>query len=251
MAEPVVDEPIVEPEPAPVVEPEVPEPAQDDPAPEPDAADDPEPEGDLEPERVPSRRESLRIQQLLEKLKEKDTPAAPRQPDGSLNYKTALDTDDDTVKVLDDDRRKYGEGLYNQGLEQAKIIQFQTRLEIDAPRIEAKYPVLDKDSSDFNPVVANALNQMYLSAVGWDPTTRRVTNANVRYADYIEGLMELSDEVASKKVAQSTKNIAKQASVTGLRPSGGTGKRLNLNQVPGTMSDDELKAVIAQAIPSR
>lgn len=248
MAEPVVDEPIVEEGTPPEVEPEVP--AQVDPEPEPEADPEPEPEGEpeAEPERQPSRRESLRIQQLLEKLKEKEAPAERRAPSGGLDYKTALDTNDETVELLDADRRKYGEQLYNEGLEQSKTIQFQTRLEIDAPRIEAKYPVLDKDSPDFNPVVANALNQMYLSAVGWDATTRRVANANVRYADYIEGIMELSDEVASKKVAQSTRNITKQAAATGLRPSGGNAKRLNLNQAPEKMTDEELKAIIAQAV---
>ncbi len=251
MAETVVDEPIVEPETPPQPEPEVVVPEKDAPEPvEPDSTE-PEPEAEPEPEKPVSRRESLRIQALITKLKEKDSPANPTQPTGGLDYKTALEADEETVKALDADRRKYGEQLYNAGLEQAKTIQFQTRLEIDAPRVAADYPVLDAKSPKFNRVVADALNQMYLSAVGYDPATGRVQNANVRYADYIESIMELSDEVASDRVATATKNIAGQVAKTGLRPQGGTSKRLNLNQAPANMSDDELKAVIAQAIPAK
>lgn len=246
MADSVVN-PEVEAEETPVVEPEVetPEDQVEEPEVEEEAAEE-TPE-----EKPPSRRQSLRIQQLLTKLKEKEEAPQRQQTEGGLDYKTALEADEETVKTLEADRRRYGEDFYKQGLEQARSIQFQTRLEIDAPRIEAAYPVLDKRSPKFNPVVADALNQMYLSSVGYDPKTGRVANANVRYADYIESIMELSDEVATEKVARTTKNIAKQAASTALRPGGNSAKRLNLNQAPENMSDEELDAFIAQTVPTK
>lgn len=202
-----------------------------------------------EEERKPSRRESLRIQALVSKLKQKEE--APERRNDGLNYKTALDADDETLTKLEEDRTGYGDRRYNEGLEQAKSIQFHTRLEIDAPKVEAKYPVLDKESPKFNPAVADAINSWYLATTGFDAKTNRVANADIRYKDFVEGIMELSDEMAGEKVATTKKNIAKQAATTGLRPSGGTAKRLNLNQTPGAMSDEELKAVIAQSIPSK
>lgn len=245
MAETAVN-PEVETEETPAVEPEVE--VEEEQAEAPEGEEEEQQEEEASEEKPVSRRQSLRIQQLLTKLREKEAPAERRQPEGGLDYKTALEADEETVKTLDADRRKYGESLYNQGLEQAKTIQFQTRLEVDAPRVEAKYPVLDKNSDNFNPLVADALNQMYLSSVGFDPKTGGVVNANVRYADYIESIMELSDEVATQRVAKTTKNIVKQAASTGLRPGGNSAKRLNLNQAPQNMTDEELKAVIAQGL---
>lgn len=250
MAEPVLDA-AVEPEETPVVEPEeeVEEEVEEEQVEEPEIEE--EQQEDEAPQEPVSRRKSLRIQQLYTKLTGEEPPAPRRQPQGGLDYKTALEADEETVKTLEDDRRQYGEKFYSEGLEQAKTIQFQTRLEIDAPRIEAAYPVLDKNSPKFNPVVADALNQMYLSIVGYDPKTGRVANANVRYADYIEGIMELSDEVATEKVARTTKNLTKQAATTALRPGGNSTKRLNLNQAPENMSDEELDATIALSIPTK
>jgi hypothetical protein len=123
-------------------------------------------------------------------------------------------------------------------------------LEIDAPRVEAKYPQLDKTAQEFNPVLADTINQMYLSAVGYDKDHDTVRSGDVRYADYVESIFELADEIASVKTAESSKNIAAQASKTGIRP-GGASTKLNLNKAPSQMTDEELQAVIATAIPKQ
>lgn len=203
-----------------------------------------------EPEEKPvSRRESLRIQQVIERAKQGAYGPKPEPKSSSgLNYSTELEADAETLKRLEDDRKAYGKSLYEEGLRRADSLQFRTRLEIDAPRVEAKYPQLDKSSPDFHPSLANALNTMYLSAVGYDEKNDTVQNANVRYADYIESMMELADEIAGQKTAKTQKNIARQAANTGLRPDGSSSKRMNLNQSPEKMTDDELKAVIAQGL---
>jgi hypothetical protein len=223
---------------APEETPEVKEPEDDKVEEEP--AEEPEAE-----EKPPSRRESLRIQQLLEKLKQKPQAESPKAE--GLDYSTALDADPEVIKQLEADRQAVAQAQFQSGLEQAKSIQFHTRLEIDAPRVEAKYPQLNKESPDFNPVVANAINQWYLNTVGFDPEKDTVVNSNVRYADFVEGIMELADEVGSEKTSNASKNIAKQAAQTAIRPGGGRTKGLDLNKAPEQMSDEELKAVLAQA----
>lgn len=198
----------------------------------------------------PSRREQLRIKTLLEKYGDPEAPN-PRKVENALDYEKELDADAETIKRLQDDRDRASNEMYQQGLDQSKSLQFHTRLEIDAPRVEAKFPQLDKSSDEFNPVLAETLNSTYLSTVGYDPQTGKVQNANLRYADYIESMFELADEMGSKKVAESRKNITKQASSTGLRPDGSSPKRLNLNKAPENMTDEELNAVINQAIPRK
>lgn len=229
-------------------------PTEETPAPEETApeetpeAEEPEVAAEAEEEKPPSRREQLRIQQVLEKLKQKEAqPEAPVKKD-ALDYST-FDADPELVKQLEADRKSYGEDLYSQGVQQAKSIQFHTRLDIDAPRVEAKYPQLDKESDQFDSAIANALNTSYLHLVGYDEKSDTVQNPNVRYADYIEAQFELANAIASEKVVKTSKNIAKQAASTGLRPDGSTAKRLNLNQDAEDMTDEELKAKIAQSLP--
>lgn len=205
-----------------------------------------------EPEETPpvSRREQLRIQDVLKKLQAKEESQTPQLQTKALDYQAALDADPEVVQQLETDRRQYGEAYFQQGLSQARSMQFHTRLEIDAPRVEAKYPQLDKNAADFNPVLADTVNQMYLSAVGYDKDTDTVRSADIRYADYVESLFELADEIATVKTAATSRNIATQAAQTGIRPSGTTAK-MDLTKAPSQMTDEELQAVISAAIPKK
>lgn len=199
---------------------------------------------DVEPgDKPPSRRESLRIQKLIEKLKSPQQQSSPQFQHQGLNYGEALDADPTVVKQLEDDRRAYAEQSYNQGLQQAQSIQFHTRLEIDAPKVVAKYSQLNpEDKEHFNPVLADAVNSWYLTTTGFNPETGSVSNANVRYAEFVDSIFELGNEIAGQKVQATAKNIARQAATTALRPDGSSSKRLNLNQPVENMSDEELDA---------
>jgi hypothetical protein len=221
----------------------------------PEEVEEPEQE-EVETEEEPeapqmSRRKELRIQSLLSKLTG-DSPSrtAPAATSG-LKYAEALEADPETVKALEADRQTYGDQAYQRGVSQADGILFRTRLEIDTPRVEAKYPQFDKSSPQFNPVSTDAINRMYLSTVGFDENTGTVKSSSVRYSDYVDSIMELADEMAGEKVVKSQKNIAKQAAATGLRPGGSTPKRMNLHQAPQNMSDEELDAAIALGIPKK
>ena len=203
---------------------------------------------DEEPEQPPSRRESLRIQQLLEKMKHNQEPMEQPPIQGGMDYASNLDADPEVVRQLEADRQAAAQASYQQGLDQAKSIQFHTRLELDAPKVEQKYPVLNKDSEEFNPAVADAVNSWYLQMTGYDPNTNSVSNANIRYSDFVEGVMELGEKTAGQRVAQSSKQIAKQAAQTGIRPDGSQAKKLDLSKAPQDMTTEELETFISKNI---
>ena len=183
----------------------------------------------------PSRREQLRIQQLLGKIKEEQpSPKKVQQQD-----KTVFDDESE-----DDKLSQTVEALY-------RFNKFETRLEVDAPRVAGKYKHLDKESDEFNPVLADTINRMYLGFVGFDAKNRSVRTADIRYSDYVESVYELASEIAGETVERTTTNLKKQASKTGVRPGGGSTKRLNLNKAPSDMTDEELELAIKSSMPKR
>lgn len=190
--------------------------------------------------RAEKRMEELKIRGLIANLKQQSQPQQePQVP----NYGEQLDADPEVLQQLQQSTQQYGEATYNQGVEQAKAIQFETRLEIDNPKVLSKYAQLNPDDPEnFNPAVADAINTWYLNTVGYDGNTGMVQNPNLRYSDFVDGFMELVEASAGDKVQRSTKNIARQSAMTGLRPDGSSAKRLNLNQDPSQMSNEELKA---------
>ena len=89
---------------------------------------------------------------------------------------------------------------------------------------------------------------MYLSTVGYDERTGYVANSNIRYAEYVDAMMELVDEAASRKVETTRRNVTRQASRTGLRPDGSSARTtaVDLSKDPSQMSDKELDAAMSK-----
>lgn len=220
------------------------------------------------PEGEPSRREQLRIEKLLTKYpdlqtqvqppaKKEEEPAAPNA-DGLLDLDKELDADDELKARLKADREAYAKQAVEKARAEGISVEqqlatnlFRTRLEIDAPRVEAKYPFLDKNSDEFNPRAASAMNLKYLQHVGFDQKTKTVQDPNTRYTDFVEAEMEFAREVAAREVSKTADEVKKQAAQTGLRPGGGSPKpKLNLNKLPHQMTDEELDAAIAQGLSS-
>lgn len=210
------------------------------------------PEGEEEqPEALkPSARENLRIREVLAKLKQQPPAQQPFQAQG-MDYRQELDADPTVVQQLEADRQRATQEAYSHGLRQAEAVQFHTRLEIDAPKVEAKYPILDKDSPQFNPAAADAINTWYLQSAGFNPQTNMVSNPNVRYSEFVEGIFELANGIAGEKVVKTAQNVAKQVASTGLRPDGSSAKRLDLSKDPDAMTDEELDAAINAGIKTR
>jgi len=195
-----------------------------------------------------SHREQMRVKDLLGKYGKPEDPGKPEVKD-ALDYDKELATDEETLKKLKDDREKVAATSFNEGLEQAKSMQFMTRLEIDAPRVEAKYPQLDPESPDFKEAAATDVNLLYLQLSGFDPQTQRVQNPNIRYSSFVDTVFALVNDLASQKAREITTTVKKQVAKTGLRP-GGSSKKLDLSKSPEQMSDEELDAYLAQVLPS-
>ena len=212
---------------------------------QPQGEQDEQEDGEEQAPAPPSRRENLRIQQLLTRIKQQPQPTAqPNTPKG-MDYKEKLNADDETIQQLDADRRQYGQSAYEAGIQQAQTIEWRTLLHIDTPQVESRYSFLNsKDKENFHPALASAINEWYLGMSGFDLQSGMVQNPNIRYADFVEGIMEMAEEIAASRVEKTQKNIAKQAANTGLRPDGSQAKRLNLNKAPEDMTDEELDAVL-------
>lgn len=203
---------------------------------------------------APSRREQLRVQDLLNKYG--PPPVSRPAPQAKApDYQELIDAEPEVYKQLEQATTQFGREQFAQGqnesLKQVQTVKWETLLNMDAPQMESKYSVLDKESPDFHPAVSDALSRRYLQMVGYDPETGLVERPSIRYKDFIEGEFELADEIASTKNQETVKNVAKQAATTGLRPDGSSAKRLNLNKDPQDMTMEELYASIGQTPPKK
>lgn len=247
-AEPELEE---EASPEPVA-PSTPEPEQ--PEPELPDVEDEEPEAPEEtpeePEEKPvSRREQLRIRDVLAKIQQGNPQEEPKLPEGTLDYAEALNADPEVIKVLEADRQKTVESAYARAIAQQQSSEWRVMLNIDAPRMEQKYPVLDPNSSEFDPNYADDVNQLYLALAGFNKQSGSVANPALRYSEIVEAIMGLSDRASDIKTEKSRDNIVKQAAQTGLRPDGSSAKE-SRNKAPEDMSIDELRSKVEKYIPS-
>lgn len=219
---------------------EPPEPKKEEP--EAPAEEPEEPKG--EEQAPPSRREQLRIHDLLKKYGP-PKPQEAQTPQGALDYGKALDADPEIIKQLEADRQAAIHSAVDENQAQLQTYRWETMVNLDNPQVESKYPQLDKNSPDFNPALSNAIGQMYFQVSGvttYPDGTYTVSTPGIRYKDYVESIFELGNEIAGAKTADTTKNIAKQSAQTGLRPDGSSAKRLNLNKDPKDMTMEELYA---------
>lgn len=211
-----------------------------------------------EPEEQPvSRRESKRIQSLLEKMRvgKDDGPEPNQQRQAQFKNEPIIPEGDYDLDQVNKMANDYAQDLYQKGMSEAQVqnqvyadrTMFSTRLEIDMPRITSKYEFLDEESSDFNPGIADFVNRMYLNTVGYDPNMGvPTTNKDLRYPDFVEGIMEMVGMLSNGKVAETTKNVAKQAARTGIRPGGVQQRASYQGDDPSKMTDAQLAEAIKQ-----
>lgn len=223
--------------------------------PEVESEEDPQVEAPAEEEEPApiSRREQLRVNDLLKKYgPPPEAPSQAKTPD----FRDKIEADESVYKTLEETTSQFGQQQYNQGLEHSKYLQWETLLKVDDPQVRGKYPQLNQaDKENFHPALADAMNKKYLQFVGYEPgdpergIPPRVARPGIRYLDFVEAEFEFADELAAERQVRSTENIAKQAAQTGLRPDGSQTKRLNLNKSPDEMTDEELNAAISQTLP--
>ena len=212
-------------------------------------------EGEEEaPEKPLSRREQLRVQDLLRKYGPPKAPSQEPTPD----FRETVQTDDETYKLLEDTAQQYAQSRESQVLAQAETKIWRRFLATEDSQVRAKYPELDGANKEkFHPALADAINQRYLRFIGWqpgDPTRgipETVHHPDASYAEFVEAEMEYINEAASLKAANTTKNIAQQAAMTGLRPDGSSARPMDLSKHPSQMTDDELEAAVVASMPER
>ena len=207
-------------------------------------------EDDSEEEQPPvSRRESKRIAQLLERLKDKESDEPKGEP--KRTKKQIIDEGDYDLEQINKIAEEYADERFNEGLsvskQQANAILFSTRLELDVPKVTSKYSFLDKESDDFDAGRADFIDQLFLKTVGYNPKTQTVQNSNIRYNEFVEGIMDLVEQETSVKSAETATNIAKQQAKTGVRPGGNT-KKSYTGSNPTKMSDSQLDEAISSLL---
>lgn len=224
---------------------------------EPEISQDPVEETPAEEEEVVeppvSRRESKRINKLLEKLSqyEQSKPVQQRRPVPTAQQ---IEDGDYTTEELNQRFQQGQQEAFSAGLSQAQALTnantFATRLDIDAPKVFAKYDYLDPESDNFDPGRTDFINRMYLSTVGYDQNTGVAMNLNLRYDEFVEGIQEMIELSATSQRADSTKNVARQAAQTGVRP-GGVAKTAYQGNDPRQMTDEQLDARIAAGLGNK
>lgn len=212
-----------------------------------------EQEQEQEEEQPVSRRESKRIKQLLDRFAERDEArfTRPQQRPQQRRGGQIIPEGEYDISEINEMAEGYGQNMYQRGLSEAQAYNiantFATRLEIDAPRVNSRYTILDKESDDFNPGIAGFVNRMYLNSVGYDPMTGLVNDTDLRYGEFVDALMDALDLMSTSKVADSTKNVAGQAARTGIRP-GGSRTPSYKGSDPKKMTDEQLDAKIAELL---
>lgn len=221
----------------------------DEPTPEDTPPAEEEPQVHPDEEKPPSRREQLRIQQVLERVKNGNSRPQGQEPprsqrSGAIDYASELDAEPEVIARLEEDRKVAENARYQEGLRQAQAYEWRTLLQVDAPQVERDHPQLDKNNSEFHPAVANSLSTMYLQMSQFDDQTGLASNPGMRWSDFVESIWELADEIGKLQSQKAVTEVARQAANTGLRPNGESTK-LNLNKEPEQMSDAELDAFLA------
>lgn len=222
-------------------------------------------EEEKEEEKPISRRKQARLDKLAKIFETiqsgedaEEEPQKPKKPEG-IKYDEELEADDETIKRLDDDREKFGQEMYLQGLAQANAIkqqqeafEFKQMLTREEDRVREKYPFMNPDDEEhFKPEITESLVKDYLHFTQFDPQTK-TAKTPVNYFDYIEARVQQAEALAEEMVSETKKNVVKQAANTGLRPSGSApSKSFDLTKAPEDMSDEELDAVLDTMYPAQ
>lgn len=190
-----------------------------------------------------SHRENKRIQELTKKLAASQQPQQFNQPQKDQIIGEG-DYDLDQVNKL---AREYGDQRYNEALQQAKAIEFKLGLKVEAPIVAQKYDDLNPKSENFDQGRREFIDELYLKSVGYDERTGMVQRTDIGYEEFVDGFMTAVNKSASVIAADSSKNLAKQVSQTGIRPNS-VSKQTYQGDDPKKMTLEQLQqAALAEA----
>lgn len=169
-------------------------------------------------DQIEEKAKELKFNKILDRIENSRRQAEQPSRQELLDYKEALDAPDDIYEQLERDRQAASSEGYNQGLAKAQAIEWKTNIRLDMPLVKEKLDKLD-------PVDAEAIDKEYLYYSGFDAKTGTVRNPDISYAEFVEARVEQAERLAQRLAVNSQKNIAQQASKTGVRPTGGTAQR--------------------------
>lgn len=146
------------------------------------------------------------------------------------------------VKVLDEDRTKYGNNKFSEGAKTerhyAEQENFWQRTEYEGKLLERdpKYAFLDETNPDtYDGDKAEELNGLYLELVGYDSATNTVKRTDLSYDKFVKHEVDRMRRWAAEENADTASSLASQASTSGIRPSGSASKGLGKLK-PGDIS---------------
>jgi hypothetical protein len=112
-------------------------------------------------------------------------------------------------------------------------------VERDNDFVDQKYPIMDEHSDEYDPDIANYLNNLYLQSTGFDGKT--VKNP-IKYRDFIQANMEFAERLKVQASAETASNIARQAGQGSVRQganSRSSGRDWSDPQAIANLSTDE------------
>lgn len=181
-----------------------------------EAEDEPKDEEELSP-RQQKRVEQLKqskLDSILERVTQKPKAHQGYKP---LDYKEAIDADEQVIDQLAKDREQYATDLQQQTNERLTTELWKRDIKTDLALVKDKLDKLD-------PASARAIDKEYLLYSGYDPETGRVANPNIGYAEFVEAQIERAEMIAANLNVRTQQNVAKQVAQTGIRPSGTASK---------------------------
>lgn len=218
-------------------------------------ADDDQDERPTRQERRRERMETFNAaRENFQQSLEQHQQGVRRDPYNPMQYGQGQEYD---VNQLEKDRNQFGESRYAEGFQQARFYdqqeRFYDRLESDGEVVANRYSFLDEESDDFDPELAGTINAAFLQAAGFDKQKNTFSNTNIRYKTFAASYIKAMERYASQRNADSGRNLDRQRSMTGIRPTG-TGRRPvrdRFGDDPSQLSDEELEAVINSSIPRK
>lgn len=168
-------------------------------------------------EQIEEKAKEHKFEKILDRIQNSRKPSEQAKPD-LLDYRGSIDAPDEVYTKLEEDRAKAQEVGYAQGSNEVRTVEWKTNIRLDLPLVKEKLDKLD-------PVDAAIIDKEYLMYSGFDPQNNSVANPTISYAEFVEARIEQAERLASKMNVDTQRNIVKQASQTGVRPSGGTASR--------------------------
>ena len=179
-------------------------------------------------DRVEAQAKELGLTRILDRITQVKQPTQRQSNSQGLNYRDVMEAPDDVIQQLEQDRDAVRSQARNEVLDEVRRVQFETNLKIDLPLVQDKLSKLD-------PSAAQALDRAYLQFVGFNPQTGVPAVDGVSYAEFIDAQLELANSIATNRVVNTQRNIAKQAAQAGVRPDGGVRQGFQINN-PGDIS---------------